>query len=229
MEATVVLPCLNESASVAACVRAARRALRASGIDGEVLVVDNGSTDDSALAAREAGARVAFEPHRGYGRALRRGIAAARAPVIAIADADGTYELSRLGELLAPVLDGDADLVLGSRIAGSAPGAMPALHRYLGTPVLNHLIARTSGEPARRDSQSGFRAFRREAILALGLRGNGMELASEMLIRAARAGLRVAEVDVGYGPRIGKSKLRPISDGWRHLRAIHALREGRPA
>ncbi|MDX6581805.1 MAG: hypothetical protein QOI10_989 [Solirubrobacterales bacterium] len=225
----MVLPCLDEGASVAACVYAARAALRESGIDGEVLVVDNGSTDDSRSAARRAGARVAVEPRRGYGRALLHGIEAAGAPVIAIADADGTYELAELGALLAPVLAGEADLVLGSRIAGSAPGAMPPLHRYLGTPVLNHLIARTSGEPAHRDSQSGFRAFRRDAILALDLRGSGMELASEMLIRAARAGLRIAEVDVPYGPRTGKSKLRPFSDGWRHLRAIHALRGERAA
>jgi glycosyltransferase involved in cell wall biosynthesis len=229
MEATVLLPCLDEGASVGACVHAARSALSTAGIEGEVLVVDNGSTDDSVRAAREAGARVAFEPRRGYGRALRRGIKIAAAPVIAIADADGTYELSQVDALLAPVLAGEADLVLGSRITRSAPGAMPALHRYLGTPVLNRMIARTSGEPAPRDSQSGFRAFQRDAILGLGRRGSGMELASEMLIRAARAGLRIAEVELPYGRRVGKSKLRPFSDGWRHVQAIHALREERPA
>src|SRR3990170_594688 len=105
MEATVVLPCLDESASVGACVDAARTALRTAGIDGEVLVVDNGSTDDSVRVARRAGARVAFEPRRGYGRALRLGIEVATTPVIAIADADGTYELARVDALLAPVLE----------------------------------------------------------------------------------------------------------------------------
>jgi glycosyltransferase involved in cell wall biosynthesis len=224
-QATVILPCLNEEAPVSRCVREARAALRRAEIEGELLVVDNGSTDGSAAVAAAAGARVVCEPRRGYGRAVRTGIEAATAPAIALADADGTYDLSRLADLLEPVLQGDADLVIGSRIGGCEPGAMPLLHRYLGTPLLNRLIGRASGGPAPRDSQSGFRAFARAPVVALGLRANGMELASEMLIRAARAGLRTVEVEIAYGRRTGESKLRPLADGWRHVRAIQALRD----
>ena len=220
---SVVLPCLDERDSVGACVDEARSALTASGIDGEVIVVDNGSTDGSADIATAHGARLVAEPRRGYGQALRAGFAEARGRVVVMADADLTYPLDRLGDLARPVLAGDADLVLGGRLAESGRATMPVLHRRFGTPVLTFLISRASGGLAIRDSQSGFRAFRRSAVDGLGLRSTGMELASEMLIKARRAGLRVREVPMGYRTRVGQSKLATFADGWRHLRMILLL------
>jgi len=179
---SVVLPCLNEAAAVTATVAEARRGLAATGLPGEVLVVDNGSSDDSIVLASAAGARVVREAVRGYGAAIAAGIAAARGDVIIMADADHTYDLERLGGLLAPLTTG-ADLVIGTRLQGAiAAGAMPGWHRYLGTPVLTKGLAIAAGVRVS-DSQSGYRAFRRETILGLGLRARGVEFASEMLAR----------------------------------------------
>lgn len=220
---SVVLPCLDERDSVGACVDEARRAFAANSIHGEVIVVDNGSSDGSADVARAHGARVVSEPRRGYGQALRTGFSTARGDVVVMADADQTYPLERLAELAAPVLSGDADLVLGGRLADSHRATMPVLHRRLGTPVLTFLISRASGGLPVRDSQSGFRAFRRSAVEDLALRSTGMELASEMLIKARRGGLRLREIPTGYRTRVGQSKLATFADGWRHLRTILLL------
>ncbi|MDQ3411748.1 MAG: glycosyltransferase family 2 protein [Chloroflexota bacterium] len=219
---SVVLPCLNEAAAVTATVAEARRGLAATGLPGEVLVVDNGSSDDSIVLASAAGARVVREPSRGYGAAIAAGIAAARGDVIIMADADHTYDLERLGGLLAPLTTG-ADLVIGTRLQGAiAAGAMPGWHRYLGTPVLTTSLAIAAGVRVS-DSQSGYRAFRRETMLGLGLRARGMEFASEMLLRAGRAGLTVVEVPVDYRVRVGESKLSPLGDGWRHVHLLMLL------
>lgn len=220
VEVSIVLPCLNEVESVGRCVDAGLGALAAAGLHGEVVVVDNGSTDGSALEAAAHGARVVTEAYPGYGSALRTGIAAARGQVVVMADADLTYPLERVGDLVGPVLQGEVDLVIGERRDDVAPGSIPFLHRYVGTPVLTFLVARACGGGTVRDSQSGFRAFRREAVLSLGLESTGMEFASEMLIRGSRAGLRVASLPTGYRPRVGDSKLNAFSDGWRHLRLI---------
>lgn len=223
LSVSVVLPCLDEAASVGQCVERARRALAEAGADGEVIVVDNGSTDDSSRVAAGAGARVVHEGRRGYGSALRAGFAAARGDVVVMADADLTYDLARIPELVGPIADGTADVVLGSRLSAATRETMPWLHRYVGTPVITFLTARACGGRVVRDSQSGFRAFRRQAIDELGLQSVGMELATEMLIRAARAGLRIAEVDTGYAERVGESKLSTFSDGWRHLQLLLLL------
>jgi hypothetical protein len=220
---TVVLPCLNESQSVGACVTEARRALEAAGYRGEVVVVDNNSTDGSGPVAERAGARVVAETTPGYGAALRAGFAAARGDVIVMADADATYPLDRLAELVDPVASGSVDVIVGARLEGVSHRSMPLTHRYIGTPALTRLVQLASGPSQLSDSQSGFRACRRETLDAMALRSTGMELASEMLIRANQLGLRVGEVPLGYRVRTGESKLRTWSDGLRHFRLIVEL------
>ncbi len=220
---TVVLPCFNEEQSVGHCVEEALGAMCEAGITGEVIVVDNNSTDNSINIALGHGARVLSEPHRGYGSAIRAGIEAARGEIVVMADADMTYELSAIPRLLAPILAERADLVIGERLSGATHRSMPFLHRFAGTPLLSLLIRRASGNIRVRDSQSGFRAFRRSTILEIGLTSTGMEFASEMLIRAARAGLRIEEIPTSYRVRIGSSKLKMFSDGLRHLRQILLL------
>jgi hypothetical protein len=223
MKVSVILPCLNEADSVASCVLEAYRGLKAAGLEGEVVVVDNGSTDGSAHLAEAAGAVVVQEPVSGYGAAIRGGIASATGDICVMADADCTYPLYRLGELVAPVVNDQADMVIGSRLDGSTHRSIPWLHRAVGTPALSFLIRRASRGVDVEDSQSGFRAFRRDQFLALGMRSTGMEFASEMLIRATRSGLRVEEIPVGYRDRVGDSKLRTLADGLRHFQLILLL------
>jgi glycosyltransferase involved in cell wall biosynthesis len=220
---SVVLPCLNEADSVGLCVQEALEAFANAGIRGEVVVVDNGSTDGSAEVAAAAGARVVHEVQPGYGSALRAGFNAAEANIVVMADADYTYDLSKIPMLVEPIMRDEADLVLGARLDAATRRTMPFLHRYVGTPILTFLAARACGRRVVTDSQSGFRAFRRDRIAALELHSSGMELASEMLIRAARSGLRITEVQTGYRPRIGESKLATFSDGLRHLELICLL------
>jgi hypothetical protein len=216
---SIVMPCLNEAETVSTCVAKARAWLASREIPGEVLVVDNGSTDGSADLASAAGAQVIHEQRRGYGNAYLRGFAEARGEIIVMGDADDTYDFSRLDDLVRP-LAGGFDMVVGNRFAGGiGPGAMPWAHRYIGSPVINLMIRRFIGVPIG-DSQSGFRAFTRAAYERLRLRSAGMELASEMIVNAAREGLRVAEVPAPYSERLGESKLDTVRDGWRHLRFL---------
>lgn len=223
-DVTVVFPCLNEEASVGRCVRDALRACAVGRLSAEVVVVDNNSTDGSVAAATAAGARVVAERRSGYGSALQAGIRAARGRIVVMADADCTYELSRIPDLVGPIQRGSADLVLGARLQSASHQTMPLLHRFVGTPVLTFLVARAAGgELSISDSQSGFRAFRRDRMLDLGLRGSGMEFASEMLVQAVRAGWRIGEIPTQYSERVGDSKLNTIADGWRHLQLIATL------
>ena len=185
VDVTVVLPCLNERDAVGLCVAQAIDAMKKAGLDNEVVVVDNGSTDGSAEVAAAAGARVIHEQRRGYGRALRTGFEQARGEVVVMADADGTYDLALIPEITRPVLAGETDLVLATRLDGATSETMPFLHRYVGTPVITFLTSRAGGRKLTRDSQTGYRAFRRDQMLGLGLAGTGMELASEMLINKA--------------------------------------------
>lgn len=221
---SVVLPCLNEADSVGLCVKEALDTMAGAGIVGEVIVVDNGSTDGSADVARAAGARVLDQRRwRGYGAAIRTGFLGARGSILVMADADWTYDFRRIPDLIAPVVAGEADLVLGSRLSEATSQNMPFLHRWLGTPTLT-LLQRISGGPREvTDSQSGYRALRRDDYLRMGLATTGMDFASEMLIAAGRLGLRVKDIPCGYRERIGESKLSTLRDGWRHLRLILSM------
>lgn len=223
---SVVLPCLNEVESVAEVVEEAWVALRLSNVTGEVIVVDNGSTDGSAESAQRAGAEVILERKRGYGQAYITGFRAASGDVILMADADASYDLSALPAFLAKIDEG-YDLVMGSRLKGRIdPGAMPWLHRHVGTPAISIMLNLLYGTGVS-DSQCGIRAFRRSILSRLDLTTPGMEFASEMIVNAARARLRIAEVPADYRVRVGRSKLNTLRDGWRHLRFLMTARRTR--
>ena len=215
---SVVLPCLDEAETVAACVLKAFDVLDREGLEGEVIVVDNGSVDGSAELAQAAGARVVHEPRRGYGSAYLAGFSAASGDYIVMADSDLTYDLDDLPRFLAELDDG-AQLVMGDRMDNIQPGAMVWLHRYVGNPVLAALL-NLLFQAGVHDPHCGMRAFRREVLPALDLRTTGMEFASEMVIRAAKEGLAIRELPIAYHPRQGESKLSRFRDGWRHLRFL---------
>jgi hypothetical protein len=218
MEITILMPCLNEAETLATCIHKARRFLSESGAAGEVLIADNGSTDGSQRIAEQEGARVVTVAAGGYGAALLGGIEAARGDYVIMGDADDSYDFSALGPFVFALRNG-ADLVVGNRFAGGiAPGAMPALHRYLGNPVLSGLGRLFFHAPIG-DFHCGLRGFHRERLRALKLRTTGMEFASEMVVRAALAGYRIVEVPTTLA-KDGRSRpphLRTWRDGWRHL------------
>lgn len=221
IQISVVMPCLNESATVGTCVTKALETMRRHGIQGEVVVADNGSTDGSQQIAANQGARVVPVETRGYGSALRAGITAARGEFILMGDADDSYDFSQLPAFLRKLEEG-YDLVMGNRFLGEIlPGAMPPLHRYLGNPVLTGL-GRLFFKSPLGDFHCGLRAFRKDAIERLQLRTLGMEFASEMIVKAATFGLRVTEIPTTLSPdgRNRASHLRTWHDGWRHLRFL---------
>jgi hypothetical protein len=223
-EVTILLPCLNEAETVAICVRKARGSLVALGIDGEVLVADNGSDDGSQQLARAEGARVVPIDRRGYGAALQGGIEAARGRYVIMADADDSYALDDIGGFVEQLRAG-ADLVMGNRFRGGiAPGAMPPLHRYLGNPVLS-LMGRVFFKIPVGDFHCGMRGFRRDKVLGLGMRTDGMEFASEMVVRASLTKLTITEVPTTLRKdgRTRAPHLRTWRDGWRHLRFLLAF------
>jgi glycosyltransferase involved in cell wall biosynthesis len=218
VEVSVVIPCLNEAESIEGCVRAAHEAIARGDYRGEVLVVDNGSTDGSGELAAAAGARVIHEPRRGYGNAYLAGLAAAGGEYIVMLDADLTYDIAELPRFVETLADG-GDLVLGNRLQNLDPAAMPWLHRRVGNPLLTGLLNRLFGTEVD-DAHCGMRAIRRDALPRLELRTGGMEFASEMLIRAAKVGLEIRQFPIEYHPRQGESKLSTWRDGWRHLRFL---------
>lgn len=215
---SVVIPCLNEAENIEQCVEAALEALREMDVPGEVVVADNNSEDDSARLAERAGARVIVERRRGYGSAYLAGFAASRGRYIVMADADLTYDFNEIPRFVAE-LDKGAEMVIGDRMDNIQPGAMPWLHRYIGNPILTgllNLFFRTGIS----DAHCGMRALRRDVLPRLDLRTTGMEFASEMVIRASKENLKIAEFPIEYHPRGGESKLSSFRDGWRHLRFL---------
>jgi glycosyltransferase involved in cell wall biosynthesis len=221
IELSIIMPCLNEAETIAVCIQKAQRFLAESGIAGEVVIGDNGSTDGSQEIATSLGARVVAVPHRGYGNALMGAITGARGTYVVMGDADDSYDFSRLQPFVDQLRAGN-DLVMGNRFRGGiAPGAMPPLHKYLGNPVLTTIGRVFFGGPAK-DFHCGLRGFNRASILKLDLRTTGMEFASEMIVKASIAGLRIVEVPTTLSPD-GRSRpphLRSWRDGWRHLRFL---------
>jgi glycosyltransferase involved in cell wall biosynthesis len=215
---SVVIPCLNEAENIERCVTAALQALRGMGVQGEVVVADNDSEDDSARLAEQAGARVVIERRRGYGSAYLAGFAASRGRYIVMADADLTYDFGEIPRFVAALEEG-AEMVIGDRMDNIQPGAMPWLHRYVGNPILTGLL-NLFFRTGIKDAHCGMRALRRDVLARLDLRTTGMEFASEMVIRASKENLKIAEFPIEYHPRGGESKLSSFRDGWRHLRFL---------
>lgn len=221
LELTILMPCLNEAETIGACIAKAKAFLASSGISGEVVIADNGSTDGSIAIAEGLGARVVPVPMRGYGAALGGGIASARGTFTIMGDADDSYDFGNLGPFLERLRAGD-DLVMGNRFRGGIePGAMPVLHRYLGNPVLSFLGRLFFSIPVA-DFHCGIRGFRTSAVRDLQLKTTGMEFASEMVVRSALDRLRISEVPTTLKPD-GRSRaphLRTWRDGWRHLKFL---------
>ncbi|OQB95149.1 MAG: Undecaprenyl-phosphate mannosyltransferase [Verrucomicrobia bacterium ADurb.Bin122] len=219
IELTLVMPCLNEAQTLGSCIDEALAAFAQSGIRGEVVIADNGSTDGSQAIATAHGARLVPVTARGYGNALRGGIEAARGRYIVMGDADASYDFAHLPRFIEPLRAG-AELVMGNRFLGGVqPGAMPWKNRYIGNPVLS-LMGRVLFRTPIGDFHCGLRGFSAEAYRRMDLRTTGMEFASEMVIKASLLGLRVVEVPTVLRPdgRGRPPHLRPWRDGWRHLR-----------
>jgi glycosyltransferase involved in cell wall biosynthesis len=215
---SVVIPCLNEAQNIEQCVSAALESIVRMGVPGEVVVADNGSHDGSAELAERAGARVVHESRRGYGSAYLAGFAASQGRYIVMADADLTYDFADIPRFVAALEDG-AEMAIGDRMDNIKPGAMPWLHQYVGNPLLTGLL-NALFKTGIKDAHCGMRALRRDVLERLDLRTTGMEFASEMVIRASKENLRIAEFPIEYHPRGGESKLSSFRDGWRHLRFL---------
>jgi len=221
LDVSVVIPCFNEERTVGSCVVKARAALKETGLSGEIIVVDNASTDRSAEAAIKHGARVIEEKRKGYGSTLIRGFNEARGKYVVFADADESYNFGYTGEFVRR-LKGGADFVIGSRFRGKIEkGAMPFLHRYLGTPVLT-MILRIFFRINITDVNCGMRGMSREAFLKLNVSCTGMEFASEMIVKSALAGIKIEEMPIDFrkDKRGRAPHLNTFRDGWRHLRLI---------
>lgn len=224
IEVSVVMPCLNEARTVGRCVAKAKTALERLGVQGEVVVADNGSTDGSPDLATGHGARVVHVTRKGYGSALQAGIAAARGTYVIMGDADDSYDFSNLEPFVTQLRQGD-ELVMGNRFKGGIrPGAMPWLHRYVGNPILTGILNLFFRTPVG-DAHCGLRGFRKDAYQRLGLQTTGMEFASEMVVKASLNHQKISEVPIVLYPdgRDRPPHLRSFRDGWRHLRFLLLL------
>jgi glycosyltransferase involved in cell wall biosynthesis len=223
-EVSVVMPCLNEARTVGRCIDKAKQALDEMGIQGEVVIADNGSTDGSQEIARQHGARVVHVERRGYGSALQAGIAAACGKYVIMGDADDSYDFGRIEPFVHQLRQGH-DLVMGNRFQGGIrPGAMPWLHRYIGNPVLTGILNLFFHTPIG-DAHCGLRGFRKDAYERLHLQTPGMEFASEMVVKACLNRQKITEVPIVLHPdgRDRPPHLRSFRDGWRHLRFLLLL------
>jgi len=219
---SVILPALNEEATIGICIRKIQQAFETMGVQGEIIVSDS-SSDATPDIARAAGAMVVHPAHRGYGAAYLEGFTHARGRYIVIGDADNTYDFLEMPALIRE-LDQGADFVIGSRFRGEIKeGAMIPLHRYIGNPVLTWVLNQVFHTEFS-DTHSGFRAIRADALKRLNLQSWGMEFASEMMVKASREGLKTTEVPITYSHRETPSKLSSFTDGWRHLRFILLLK-----
>ncbi len=217
LDVSVVLPCKDEEKTIGVCIKKIQAVFKAQGINGEIIVSDS-SKDSSPKIAESLGARVVVPWNKGYGNAYLAGFAASRGKIIVMGDADDTYDFFEMPRLLEPLKAGKADLVLGSRLKGTImPGAMPRLHQYVGNPLLTFFLNTFFGTTIS-DAHTGFRAFSREALVAIDPHATGMEFASEMIFKAAKKRLRISEVPITYYPRRSRPHLQSFSDGWRHLR-----------
>jgi len=216
-EVTVLFPCFNEEAAIGDCVKQSIQVMRDADISGEVLVVDNASTDRSPDIARECGARVVREERKGYGSAYLRGFSEARGQFIIMLDADGTYPAEMIPDFVQAMRDEDVEMVIGNRFAGKMErDAMPLLNRYVGNPILSGMT-RLLYRVNLKDIHCGMRGIRRSVIPRLSLQTPGMEFATEMIVKALDHELRFKQLDIPYRPRIGDSKLSPLRDAWRHV------------
>jgi len=218
IEVSVVIPSLNEEATIGLCIEKIWKVFQEHNINGEIIVADN-SIDSTPEIAKSLGAVVVTPDRRGYGYACRYGFKHAKGKYIVIGDADNTYDFSEIVKLIEPLRKDEADIVIGSRFKGCIEkNAMPLLHKYIGNPLLTFFI-NLFFKAGVSDANSGFRAFKRESLEVMDLKSDGMEFASEMIIKAIKKGLRIREVPITYHPRMaGKSKLKSFSDGWRHLK-----------
>ncbi len=219
---SIVMPSMNEEETIRICIEKAQSIIKKYGLEGEIIIADN-SSDRTPEIASSLGAKV-IGPIKGYGNAYLKGLAEAKGDYIAIADADNTYDLLELDKFLDPLLSGDADFIMGTRIKGNIKkGAMPWLHQYIGNPLLTGML-NFLFKTKISDAHCGMRAFTKEALNKMNLKTHGMELASEMVIEAAKCGLRIKEVPITYYSRRAPSKLRSFHDGWRHVRFMMLYR-----
>ena len=211
------MPCLNEEKTLGICIEKAQQTLEALGLQGEVIIGDNGSTDSSVAIAENLGARVVHQPLQGYGAAYLAGFAAAKGHYIVMGDSDDTYDFTDLERFITPLQNG-YEFVIGNRFKGEIlPGAMPWPNRYIGNPILSGILRILFGTYIS-DSHCGMRSFTAEAYKRMNLKTTGMEFASEMVIKAVQSELKILEIPITYHPRGGESKLNAIRDAWRHIR-----------
>ncbi len=217
VEVSVVMPCLNEEKALDICLQKIKEVFSREGINGEIVVSDNGSTDGSPEIAKKAGARVVFESERGYGAAYLKGFKEARGRYIVMGDSDNSYDFNDIPRFLKALEDGH-DFVMGSRFLGNMKkGAMSWSHRYIGNPILSGMC-RLFFRTRLSDIHCGMRAMTREAYEKMALRTLGMEFATEMVLSAITNNLNVFEIPIDYHPREGESKLQALPDAWRHIR-----------
>ncbi len=217
VQVSIVMPCLNEEETLGICIEKAQSTLKSLGIQDEVVIADNGSTDASAEIAERLGASFVHQPTRGYGAAYLAGLAAAQGQYIIMGDSDDTYDFTDLERFITPLQNG-CDLVIGNRFKGKIlPGAMPWARRYIGNPILSGMLRILFGTYIS-DSHCGMRSFTAEAYKRMNLKTTGMEFASEMVIKAVETDLKILEIPITYHPRDGESKLNAIRDALRHIR-----------